>query len=307
MDITYVLGKMLTLFAMIIIGYIANKTGIVDQSGNKKISSVVINISIPCLMLSSLASSTGSKGDILTMLLVSSLVYIAAALFAKLMPKILRSSKKDAPIIEFLTIFVNNGFMGFPVIQSILGNQALIYASIMNLPNNIFIFSYGVYLFQKSKADGKKIDLKKIINPAVITAVITLFLATGGVKLPTMLDEVCSMMGNMATPLSMIVIGSSLAMVPVKDILKGYRVYLFSIFRLLILPALAWLILHNFSINPLILGVIVITVGMPCAANAVMMAEQYDADALVASRYVFITTLLSVVTIPLVGYVLFAL
>lgn len=113
------------------------------------------------------------------------------------------------------------------------------------------------------------------------------------------------MIGNAATPLSMLVIGSTLAMTPIREIWKGWRVYGFSIIRLLVVPSAVYLIFRNFIGNPLILGVVVLVTAMPSAATTVMFAEEYESNAKFAAQYVFITTLLAVLTIPIVGYLLF--
>lgn len=195
--------------------------------------------------------------------------------------------------------------MGYPVIESILGASALIYASIYDMFNSILLFSYGVYLFQKSKTDRKGIEWKRMMSTATVAGFLTMILAILGVRLPQVPHEVFLMIGNAATPLSMLVIGSTLAMTPIREIWKGWRVYSFSVIRLLVVPSAVYLIFRNFIGNPLILGVVVLVTAMPSAATTVMFAEEYESNAKFAAQYVFITTLLAVLTIPIVGYLLF--
>ena len=305
MSISFVFTKMIILFSVLIVGYIANKAGFMDAVSNKKVSAIVINLAIPCKMLSSLNEADCSRKDILAMLSVALLVYAFLILFSKLVPKLLRIKGSETPILEFLTVFSNNGFMGYPVIESVLGASALIYASIYDMFNSILLFSYGVYLFQKSKTDGKRIEWKQMISIATVAGFLTMILAILGVRLPQIPHEVFLMIGNAATPLSMLVIGSTLAMTPIREIWKGWRVYSFSVIRLLVVPSAVYLIFRNFIGNPLILGVVVLVTAMPSAATTVMFAEEYESNAKFAAQYVFITTLLAVLTIPIVGYLLF--
>ena len=305
MSISFVFTKMIILFSVLIVGYIANKAGFMDAVSNKKVSAIVINLAIPCKMLSSLSEADCSKKEILAMLSVVLLVYAFLILFSKLVPKLLRIKGSETPILEFLTVFSNNGFMGYPVIESILGASALIYASIYDMFNSILLFSYGVYLFQKSKTDRKGIEWKRMMSTATVAGFLTMILAILGVRLPQVPHEVFLMIGNAATPLSMLVIGSTLAMTPIREIWKGWRVYSFSVIRLLVVPSAVYLIFRNFIGNPLILGVVVLVTAMPSAATTVMFAEEYESNAKFAAQYVFITTLLAVLTIPIVGYLLF--
>lgn len=306
MSIEYIFSQMIILFSVLILGYISNKVGFIDGVANKKMSAIVLNIALPCKMLSSLNEADCTQQDILVMIGVSAAVFAFLILFSKFVPKVLVTKGNEKHVLEFLTVFSNNGFMGYPVVESILGASALVYASIYDMFTAILLFSYGVYLFQKSKSGNNQIEWKKMISTASVAGFMTMVLAAFQVRLPNVMYEVLLLVGNSATPLSMLVIGSTLAVIPLGMVFKGWRVYGFSVIRLLVVPSIVYLIFKNFISNPMILGVIVLVTAMPSAATTVMFAEQYESNASYAAQHVFITTLLAVLSIPIVGFILFS-
>ena len=305
MSFEHVFSQMIILFIVLIIGYVANKAGFLDSVSNKKISSLIMNLAIPCKVLSSLNQAECTGKDLVTMTVVTALTFLLLMVFAKIVPIVLCTKGEKAPILEFMTVFSNNGFMGYPVIEAVLGASALIYAGVYSIFTVVLFFSYGVYLFQKSKAGIDKIEWRKMISPSSIGGTLALILAFFEFRFSEVPYEVLSMIGGVTTPLSMLIIGSSLAAIPLKEVFKGWRVYAFSVIRLMVVPAIVYLVFFKFISNPMILGVIVLTAAMPSASTAVMFAEQYDNNAPYAAQHVFITTLFAVLTIPIVGQMLF--
>ncbi len=305
MSFEHVFSQMIILFIVLIIGYVANKAGFLDSVSNKKISALIMNIAIPCKVLSSLNQAECTGKDLVTMTVVTALTFLLLILFAKVVPVCLGTKGEKAPILEFMTVFSNNGFMGYPVIEAVFGAGALIYAGVYSIFTVVLFFSYGVYLFQKSKAGSNGIVWRKMISPSSVGGTLALILAFFEFRFPEVPYEVLSMIGGVTTPLSMLIIGSSLAAIPLKEVFKGWRVYAFSVIRLMVVPAIVYLVFFKFISNPMILGVIVLTAAMPSASTAVMFAEQYDNNAPYAAQHVFITTLFAVLTIPLVGQILF--
>ena len=151
MDIQVIVNQMIILFLVMIIGYIANKSGILDQTQNQKMSSLVLNITSPGLILSSVRAPTnGSLSSVIQIFLISIAIYMILPIVGILLSRILKVPKEDRNLYQFMTIFSNIGFMGYPVIQSIFGDEALFFASICNLVFNLVCYSYGVYLISGS-------------------------------------------------------------------------------------------------------------------------------------------------------------
>lgn len=301
-----IIQKMGMLFLIMMTGYIGNKAGVLDDEGNKKFSSLVVNITAPAIILASSADadSLGSKKDALVVLLVATLMYAFLAFAALFVRKLFRLEKGSEGIYRFMTIFGNNAFMGYPVVQAVFGDNALFYAAIFNLPNNILAYSYGIWLLTSGRSKTGHFQWKNVCNPGVISAVTTLLLFLCGIKLPSFAVDTLECVGNITTPMAMLVIGSSLANIPIRSVVKSIRIYLFSLWKLLFLPFLIWLIANPILQNKIVLGVLVVIAAMPCATIAVMLSNEYGGDAETASKYVFMSTVLSVITIPLVTFFL---
>lgn len=303
-DMTVVIGKMFMLFAIMIAGFIASRIGVIDETANKKFSTLVVNITAPALILASANDDrlSGSKSDALFVLLIASCMYLILFILSLFVKYIFRLKQKDIGLYRFMTIFGNNAFMGIPVVNAIFNN--VFYAALFNLPNNLLIYSLGGYLLSGKGDEKPKLTLKNIINPGVVSATLALIMFLSGIKLPFVVKDTLQCVGDVTTPLSMLVIGSSLATQSVKKTLKNVRAYLFSIFKLIVAPAIIWFIGHFFITDFVILGVTVIISAMPCAAVTIMLCNEYDNDSATAAQNVFISTVLSVITIPLITYIM---
>lgn len=306
-DMNNIIEKMCMLFAIMMTGYFGNKFGVLDEQGNRKFSSLVVNITAPALILASSSEQnlSGSKSDALFVLAVAAGMYLFLIVASTFVGVIFRVEKAKRGVFRFMTVFGNNAFMGIPVVQAIFGN--VFYAALFNLPNNILMYSYGGYLLsgKESEAENKhSFSWKNIVNPGVLSAVTALVMFLAGVQFPRPVTETISTVGAITTPLSMLVIGSSLAALPLRETFLSRRVYLFSFWKLVFLPMLIWMGGRIFIQNEMILGVLVIIAAMPCASVTVMLCNEYGNDAKLAAKYVFVSTVLSVVTIPIMAFLL---
>lgn len=304
MEIDIIINQMLVLFIVMMIGYISNKKGILDENVNKKISSLLLNITAPALILSSVLNQEqkGNPSLILNVFILGIILYMILPFIGKLLAKLLKVPKEDENLYEFMTIFSNIGFMGFPVVESIFGSEAIFFVAIINLLFNIFCFSYGIYLI--SENDKVTFDFKILINPGIIVSAISIIIYITNLKLPTIMKESVLMIGQITTPLAMMLIGSSLAQIPVKEVLSEKKLYPYTFLKQLIIPIIFFLILKPFITNKLILGIIIVVSAMPVGATAIMFCNEYNGNTKLASQTIFITTLCSVVTVPILAYIL---
>lgn len=305
MDIQVIINQMIILFLVMIVGYIANKTKVLDENLNQKLSTFVLNITSPALILSSVAEPV--QGDfklVLQMISISVAVYLVLPFIGIIFAKLLRIPKEDRNLYQFMTIFSNIGFMGYPVVQAIFGNQALFFAAICNLVFNVVCFSYGVFLI--SGEEKLSFDIKKIVNPGIIFSILAVIIYITKWQMPSILAQTSSLVGSITTPLAMMIIGSSLAEIPLKEVLNDARIYVFTIIKQIFMPIVFWLILRHFITNELVLGVSVVLQAMPIASITLMFSSQYGGNTSLASKSIFITTLASVFTIPTLVYILFA-
>lgn len=304
MDIGVIINQMLVLFIVMVIGYIANKKDILDENVNKKISSLLLNIAAPALILSSVVNQNkeGEPKLVLSVTIIAIILYIILPFIGIFLARLLKVPKEDENLYQFMTIFANIGYMGFPVIESIYGTEAVFFVAIINLVFNVFCYSYGIYLI--SESNKLSFDFKILINPGIILSIIAIIIYIFNFQVPTIIKETSSMVGDITTPLAMMLIGSSLAQVPIKEVFLEKRLYPYTFIKQIIIPMIFFLILKHFITNKLILGIIIIISAMPVGSIAIMFCNEYEGNIKLASKTIFITTLFSVITIPALVYML---
>jgi hypothetical protein len=319
MDIQVILNQMIVLFILMALGFILGKAKVLTRDGNKMLSRLVLFVALPCTVLSSVFKNESDVtiGITLNFLLYVLLAYAIA--FAVSVPVIYftcRKKKNDRGMLNFMSVFGNSGFMGFPVVQAIFGVSAAYYVGLFNIPFNVLVFSLGIYLIARKSTpkedqpegvpDGEKtgggFSPKFLLNPVLLAIFLTIPLAVTGVQPPALVADFLEITGSITTPGAMLVIGSTLAMVPLKTIFKEWQVIPVTLLKLLIIPLLTWLILSQILDDKLMLGVLVVLAGMPTAAMASMLAIEYNGNEQIASAGVFVTTLLCGVTVPLLVY-----
>lgn len=303
MDMAHIINQMLILAAVMMVGFLINKLGILDHSGNQLLTKLVLNVALPAnVFYAILGSGTSLSGrDTLIFFGLGVLVYILYFIIAFLSPKVLRTPKEDSGIYMFMIAFSNCGFMGYPVSEAIFGDEATVYVSLFNILFSIFVYSLGIGLL---KGGFKQFDFRVLLSPVMISTVLALILNYTGVKMPEFVLGTTDTIGSFMTPVAMITTGSALAMIPIKEIFRGWRIYPTVIIKTVILPIFVWLVLKNIVTDHLILGVLVMLSGMPTASIATMMCIEYGGNEKLASRGVFLSTVISVITIPLLMYIL---
>lgn len=306
MDITSVIAQMGILFAIIAIGYIAAKAGVFPEGTNKVLAQIVILISNPCSVLYSVLGSEGELTNREVLLLTA----IALAAFGVLigigilLAKLLRCPREDRGVYRFMGTFANMGFMGFPVISAIYGADKVFYASIFNLFFQLFVYTYGVS--QLAPREGKnKFSWKTLVSPIIIASLASYVFYLTGWKAPAPVVSGLGMLGNVTSPVAMLVIGIALSKVPLREVFTNWRLYVMNAVRLVLLPVAVYFLLRPFVTNTLILGITVVMMGMPVATLTTLLTAKYDGNQKLAASGVFMSTLLSLITIPLLMWILF--
>lgn len=299
MSTMVVFNQMMCLFLMIALGYGAAKWGIVSPQVSGGLSSMVVKITCPMMVLSSVmtAKPQGTMKEIGVVFLLSLLLYIIFPLIGVVLNFILRTPEKDKRLYIFMTTFSNVAFMGFPVINAIYGETGVFFTAIFNLTFNLFVFTFGVELMSGHSGKGS-ISFKALLNPGIIAALVAILIFVLKIPIPAVISTTCSTVGSMTTPLAMIVIGSSLASVPLIEVFSEYRLYPYTILKQGVAPVLIWFVFKNFITDPMILAITVIVSAMPVAATTVMFSKEYGQDDVKGAKAVFITTLISILTIP---------
>jgi predicted permease len=208
----------------------------------------------------------------------------------------LKFDRRKRPILVLATAFSNCGFIGYPVALSLFGSQGVLYTSIFCIPFNLLMYSYGVMSFT-GRPSLKSVGQSLFNAPQICTAVgLVIFLFS--IPLPSAVVATLETVGAMTTPLSMFVIGAMLADMPVRDVMRGADVYYLSVMKLIVAPGVAYAVLRALGGEPTIVAICVVLIAMPSASMVGVFAERYDGNRRAASRCVFVTTVLSVITIP---------
>ena len=301
MNYEAVFTQVAILCIMIFVGYYASKRNIIDREANRKFSDLLLNITLPCMIITSFQFDFSAEVlyDAGRILIIAVLIHLLSAVVARVIYN--KSPWQTASVLRFVTIFSNAAFMGFPVIDSLYSQIGVFYTAMYVVVFNLFVWSYGVILFTGQK-DWSSIK-SSLLNPGIVATIVGLILYAASIKLPLPLFKAFSMVGSMTTPLSMLIIGTLLAQVNYQEILKGQHLISGIAMRLVGLPLLLFIILYFLGIKGVVANVLVLVTAMPAAAITVIFAEKHNADALLASRFVALSTILSLVTLP--GLILF--
>jgi malate permease and related proteins len=305
MDFIAVLTSILSLFIIIGIGYVLRKDGLLTGSRVHTISHILVNIALPALTISSMQipATAKSMGVVDSMLFLAFAYYLLAFLAGIAICRFLPSTDTEKGVFQFMLVFPNVGFMGIPVAEVILGPDSLFYVILFNLPFNLLVFTMGIWLLARGRPG--KLDPLVLLTPGLIASLVGLALFLIGYDIPYPADTALEWIGKATTPLAMLVVGALLATLPVSRLAGDWRVLVVSAFRLAVFPLLAFLILAPVLNDRLLLGTTVLLIAMPIAANSVLLSEEYKVDSALASQGVFLSTLLCLVTIPVLEYFMF--
>jgi len=302
MDIHVVINQMIQLFIILGLGYFLNKIKRFDNNLNQKLNKLLLNVTTPALILSSVSSAhqSGDNGEVIFVFIVAIIIFACLPLISYILVRIMKVPIHQRGIYMFMTVFSNIGFMGFPVMKAIFGNEAVFYTAIFNMIFNFLVFTLGIVLINYGTDNQVKLNAKKLISPGIISSLVAMLIYFSKISVPTVLGSTFDMVGNITTPLAMMLIGSTLANINIKEVFTEFRIYPYTIIKQLLIPIIAYPILHYFISSPLVLGVALINLAMPVGNSAVLFANEYDGDVDLAAKSVFITTLISVFTIPLI-------
>ena len=202
---------------------------------------------------------------------------------------------------RYTLAFPNVAFIGYPVVSALFGPEALFYAVILVLPFNLMTFTLGPLML----TGAKRFSLRQMFSPCVAASILALVLALGRLRPPAMIGEALEFVGGVTVPLSLLFVGSLLAGLPLGRMLASPRLWILTAVRLLALPSVLCFLLRWMGTDPLILGVAVTQMAMPAAVNGSLLCMEYGGDAECMAQITFVSTLASIVTIPILAAVLF--
>jgi malate permease and related proteins len=302
-----VLIQIMALFLLMGAGFALGKLKVIDSHAIRGMSNLIVKATLPALIIMSLQKPFSRElfGESMKTLLVAFVFYLAVIALSFGTGKLLGGNRKKAGAIAFALAFSNAAFIGFPVITSILGEEALFLTSIHNIMFNILAFTVGIIVISGDAGNGKmKIPVSKIFNINVIAAILGFVLFVFSVKIPHAIALPMNMLGGLTTPLAMIVTGAMLERTPLRSVLGDWKIYAVTALRLAVWPLIAAGVLTLCGVTGQLKYISVIIAGMPAASNTSLLAEVYGGDTETASSSVFMTTLFSVASIPIMALLL---
>jgi len=305
MELSGLLGVMLQLFLYICFGFLCSKTGMVDEAGSRSLNKIVLNICSPALVLKAVleAEITYAVSDIL-LLIVFAVVFMIVALLTGFAMSFLFVRKKERRcMFTLVSAFGNVAFMGFPVVNALFGASAVFLVSICTIPFNIFVFSIGIFLVLGGKTE--KVSFRRIfLTPTMLCTFVAFFFFLFRVSLPVPIEKTIGALGSMVVPLSMMLIGMSLSRMNPGRVFGNLQYYFVCIAKLIAVPVCVALVLRPIVKDSMMYGILVVMSCMPSAAITPVLSTEYGGDVDFASSSVFLTTSISMLTVPVMLSVL---
>jgi len=284
----------------ITLGFILTKIKFLTQSGTKQMSNLLINIVTPCVIISAFQDGFTSEAlpDFVTAVILSIVFHVVSIAIVSLM--YIKSKEENKVVNKFMCTYSNCGFMGIPLLSAALGSRGVFIGSAYLAVFNVFVWTQGYSSFSRG---SQKMSINKIVfNPGTTGIAISLFILLTGIQLPTSISSVVEGLASLNTPIAMILLGIYLGESNILLSLKTFSMYVICIARLIILPACAIIAFKLLNINPYISLTVVLSASCPCAAIAPILASQFGEKSGYASSVVALSTLLSMLTLPLMAH-----
>lgn len=306
MDMTNVISQMGILFLTAALGYLGAKTGCMNEDSNGMLSKIVLNLTLPCTVLSAAFSGERflTNAQVGQLMLLSCVVSGVLILVAKGLMALLRVPKDHRGVCEFLMLFSNVGFIGYPMLRTIFGQSAVFYAAVISMIHTVLSYSYGVYLI-RGKEGGRGFTAKDLLSPMAVSSVAACILYVLDVELPEFCLSFLKFVDQGTSPLSMMIIGCSMAFAKRNTMKDAWRTYGALALRMILVPLACWFVLRIVTGNDLIAGIFAVIFALPSAASTTMFCARYGKDQTLASSAVLLSTAMSILTVPLLCVLIF--
>jgi malate permease and related proteins len=308
METRIILSQIFILAIVVVIGVLAGKFKILTLASKDMLSKVIFNISLPLMLFTNflkLESTPRLLTNSFIVLSVSGFVILFMLLIGWISTKVFNIRDGEAAVFKAHSMFGNTIFLGFPLITALYGVEGLLYASMFQLVSNLIMWTVGVVILTHGNGSSWKKSLIKVLNPNTIATVMGLLFFILSIKLPELLVKPLSELGAANTWLSMLYIGTMLFLSDVRGLLGKKSLYILSFNRLVLIPAIlvsffaVFAAIAGFMTDKMVISVIILEASMPCMASVVIMAKELGADDRLAVGNVFVSTLLSIISLPI--------
>jgi predicted permease len=309
METSIIISQIFILAIVVLIGVIAAKLNVLTIDSKDMLSKVIFNISLPLMLFTNflkLDATPRLLANSFTVLSVSGVVIFFMLLAGWSVTKLFNIKGREAAVFKAHSMFGNTIFLGFPLITALYGVEGLLYASMYQLVSTIIMWTAGVVILTQGDGRSWKKSISRVLNPNTIATLLGLLFFIFSIKLPALIVKPLSELGSANTWLSMLYIGAMLVLADVGGLLGRKSLYIISVNRLIIVPAIlitafaAITAMFGLSHDKMVASVIILEASMPCMASVVIMAKELGADDHLAVGNVFVSTIISILTLPMV-------
>lgn len=299
MDFTKILIEIATLFIVMLTGFVCGKSGVITAQAEEVLGVVTMKVAFPALIITSMVRTFSVElfKNSISLIFLSIMIYAIVIISLEWWRKKSKRETVELATLQFLVLFGNVTFLGFPVVNVVFGDVGVFYAASFTLLNNFLQFSYGVMMWRR---DSKLAVWKMLMNPGFIATVVGFALFLLRVELPYLMAQPLTMIGNLTIPLALLLMGSSLSRIRLRELIRPWEIWFTSFTRLLLFPAVLLFVLPLAGLNQYQIAIPVIIMGTPVALTGGTFAAVYGGDALLANKGVILSNVLAVVTVPLV-------
>ncbi len=300
-----ILEKLVLLFCLIFVGFFCFRKEWLTKQGTAELSTVVVNIFNPLLMVSTALGGVGSisRSMIIQDAILTAVFYGLTLLLGPLVSKLMGVVGNEQKIVTIMLVFANTAFIGIPMVESLYGENQTFHITFYALGFNLLFYTYATHTLKKMAGDTTPFTIRSLLNPGLACVFIALLIIVFNIHLPSIAVSCIDYVSDACIPLTMIITGCSLAQCDLKRVFNDVRLYVFALFQLLVVAiAVAFIVRHfdGLGFDPTVLGIFVLLYGMPNGSMPVIACESYNLDADLCSRGYALTTLLSIFTLPIV-------
>ena len=304
------IGQFFVFFLLLLTGFFCSKYNVLTDAAVSSINKFILTIAMPCLILSR-TTALDMDNRIFANFLLVFIIYVGTmmlyAAYARFYCRGKRFSKEDRPVLELAMISPNNGFIGFPVAITFFGNLGLLYMVGTNIAMNTVSFTYGIAILKRDRDQEGEPARQKLLavarffaDPKICAAIAGIILCYNHVVLPEIAEDFLGIVGDTASPIAMISIGTMLAGTFGPQAFKSRSIMEPVLNKLFVIPAATAAIVWFLPLDPLVKTILIVANALPVAAVVAIQAEQFGRNKDIASAAIVISTIFSMATIPLI-------
>ncbi|MFV0529037.1 MAG: AEC family transporter [Lachnospiraceae bacterium] len=294
---------MIIIFLLILIGYFIEKKHMLSRHAGKDLSVLVLQITNPALLIMSVLESdtTISRMQLLVAAIISIVLFVVLILLGRVLPILLRAPQEQHLTYNLMTMFGNVAFIGIPVVSAVLGSEAMLYVVVFNLVFALVVYTYGYFILEEGQKKRQGFQIRKLINPGTVAGVVCILLFLLKPPVPRVLADTIGYVGKGTTFICMLIIGFSLARMPLKSVFNEARLYVFIALRYVLLPVAAAFLLRLLISDAMLRAVMVLMLAMPVANMPLMMMEEVGNETALMSKGIVLSTICSLITVTVVA------